>query len=146
MCQSNAFFKKYNIRVAIEGLAAYSGQLKPQVISTAYFIGELNYRLKNEAGVDCVLIPRSTVKTWCFDSFSDVCLPIINRKIEKKDRRKQDGDFVKGSAIYVDDRIVRACMCKLHDIVLTKGRGKKNEHGLHTHSWNALAVASYLTA
>lgn len=130
-----------NVTVIIEDLAAYSLRLTPQVISTAKFIGECLYRLKNDAGCNVVLIPRSAVKKWCYDTFPSICLPIIEKKIEKKGYKNADGEFRKGNFFYIDDKIVIECMKHLYKIPLPKA-GKGYDYNLKTHSWQALACAS----
>lgn len=117
-------------------------RLTPQVIDTAKIIGVAEYRLKCEAGASVVLMPRSAVKKWCFDSFPDICMPIIQRKIEKKGQvYAKTGEQRKPSFVYVDDKIVTECMKRLYKIPLPE-IGKGYAHGLKTHSFQALAVAS----
>ncbi len=131
------------VDVVVEDLAAYSLRLTPQVIATAKFIGELNHRLVIEAGANVFMVPRSKVKKWVFDTFPFVCNSIINEKIRKKDRRvASTGELKAAHYFYVDDKIVTDCMKYLYKISLPPA-GKGYEHGLKTHSWQALAVASY---
>lgn len=145
-----------NCIVVIEDIAPYSLRLMPQVIGTCKTIGEVCYRLKNEAGSNVVLIPRSKVKKWAFDTFPDVCMPIIDKKIEKKGflacdiltkdeiRVYSNGDLWKkrkGSFVYVDDKTVTECMKHLYNIPPPKP-GKGYMYGLIKDSWQALAVAS----
>jgi hypothetical protein len=146
-----------NCFVVIEDIAPYSLRLMQQVIDTCKFIGELVYRLRIEAGANVVLIQRSYVKKWVFDTFPDVCLPLIDKKIESKmydacsietrELIRVDGNGRgkrKGSYVYVDDKIVTESMKYLYKIPLPKA-GKGYNYGLQTHSWQALAVAcSYL--
>jgi hypothetical protein len=132
-----------NINVAVEDLAAYSLRLTPQVISTAKFVGEAEYRLKNEFRLDVSLIPRSLIKRWCFDTFPVVCIPIIEAKIKKKGQViASTGEPRKPHFVYVDDKIVMECMKSLYKVA-SPGKGRKYEYGLNKHSWQALAVASY---
>lgn len=130
-----------DVTVVVEGLAAYSLRLTPQVISTAQFIGECLYRLKIEAGATVELVARSKVKKWCFDTFPFICNPIIEKKIEKKDQRGKDGELKKPHFFYIDDKCVTECMKYLYKISLPLP-GKGYDYGLQTHSWQALAVAS----
>lgn len=143
-----------NCFVVIEDIAPYSLRLMQQVIDTCKFIGELVYRLRIEAGANVVLIPRSIVKKYIFDTFPGVCLPLIDKKIEGKmydachietkelirvdshGRSKR-----KGSYVYVDDKIVTESMKYLYKIPLPKA-GKGYSFGLQTHSWQALALAN----
>ena len=135
------FLLHNNTTVAIEDLAAYSLRLTPQVISTAKFIGECLYRLKNEAGANVSLVPRSRVKKWCYDTFPFVCMPLVEKKIEKKGQIKEDGTFRKGNFFYIDDKAVTECMKYLYKIPLPQP-GKGYDYGLISHAWQALGVAS----
>ena len=140
-CKVTNYLLHPNTTIVIEDLAAYSLRLTPQVISAAKFIGECLYRLKIEAGANVVLIQRSKVKKWCFDTFPFVCNPIIEKKIEKKNQRDKDGNFKKPHFFYIDDKSVTECMKYLYKISLPLP-GKGYDYGLQTHSWQALAVAS----
>lgn len=145
------------LTVVIEDLAPYSLRLTPQVIDTAKFIGEAVYRLKQYPGVKVELIPRSKVKLWVWENFSDVVRPLIEAKIDKKlfpacrisdqeeirvDDRGKPGR--KGSFIYVDDKIVKAAMVYLYKIPKPPP-GAGYLHGIKEHAWSALAVASVFT-
>ena len=143
-----------SVTVVVEDLAAYSLRLTPQVIDTAKFIGELNYRVKNDAGANVVLLPRSAVKKWCFDYFNDICIPLIDDKMGKKlfeacdlatreDVRVDNNSRSKKKAsfIWVDDKIVTECMKAYYKISLPAA-GKGYEYGLKTHGWQALACAT----
>lgn len=130
-----------DVTVVVEGLAAYSLRLTPQVISTAQFIGEFLYRLRIEAGANVEVVARSKVKKWCFDTFPFVCNRLIEKKIEKKDQRDKDGEFKKPHFFYIDDKCVTECMKHLYKISLP-APGKGYDYGLQTHSWQALGVAS----
>lgn len=131
-----------NVTVVVEDLAAYSLRLTPQVIDTAKFIGELVYRLKNEAGANVELIARSEVKKWCFDRFPNVCMPLIEKKIQKKNQVvASTGEYRKGSFLYVDDKIVIESLKYLYKIPLPAS-GKGYDFGLKSHGWQALAAAS----
>lgn len=143
-----------DVTVVVEDLAAYTLRLTPQVISTAKFIGEFLYRLRIESGANVILIQRSDIKLWCFQSFYDIVDPIISAKIDQKlyeacsmetrevvrvDNRGKGAR--KGSFIYIDDKCVTECMKHLYKIPLPLP-GKGYQFGLQTHSWQALAVAS----
>ena len=132
-----------NCVVVIEDIRPYSVRLTMQVIDTAKFIGEVVYRLKCEAGANVVLVTRSQVKKWCFDTFPQVCLPIIEKKIDKKGYiTESTGDKRKPSFVFVDDIVVTQCMKELYKIPLPKS-GKGYMYGLIKHSWQALAVSSF---
>ncbi len=132
--------------VVVEDIRPYSLRLTPQVIDTCKFIGELNYRLKTWSGAIVEYVVRNHVKKWCFDSFPDVCLPRIRKKIEKKMFVNKDtGEFRKPSFVFVDDKMVTESMKELYKIPVPKS-GYGYQFGLKEHSWQALAVASYWDA
>jgi hypothetical protein len=144
-----------DLTIVIEDIKPYSLRLTPQVIDTCKFIGELVYRLRINAGLNVVMVSRYEVKKWCFDTFPGVCLPIIDSKIEKKmfdacDLKTRELIRVdcngrskrKASFVFVDDKVVTECMKYKYKIPLPKA-GKGYDKGLQTHSWQALAVASY---
>jgi hypothetical protein len=144
-----------DLTIVIEDIKPYSLRLTPQVIDTCKFIGELVYRLRIDAGLNVVMISRYEVKKWCFDTFPGVCLPIIDSKIEKKmfdacDLKTRELIRVdcngrskrKASFVFVDDKVVTECMKHKYKIPLPKA-GKGYQFGLQTHSWQALAVASF---
>ena len=56
--------------------------------------------------------------------------------VDKNGRAKRKASFH-----YVDDRIVKECMTKFYNIPTPKA-GKGFAHGLQTHSWQALGVAT----
>lgn len=126
-----------NCTIALEDIRPYSLRLTPQVISTAKFIGEAVYRLKINAGCNLVLVARNEVKKWVFDTFPEVCIPLIEKKILKR------GQDRKPSFVYVDDKMVTESMKVLFNIMKPKP-GSGYEYGLQSHSWQALAVAAYL--
>src|SRR5688572_7570260 len=68
--------------VVIEDIFPYSLRLTPQVIATCKFIGELSYRLSLDNSLTLVFVARNSVKKWVFDSFPDICLPRIVKKID----------------------------------------------------------------
>lgn len=137
--------------VVIEDVRAYGTRLSPQLLLTAKFIGELEYCL-NQAAIAYVLIPRVRVKIWVYDTFPEIVLPRVGKKIAREDRRraKNDlkrlrtvtGDLYKGNYIWVDDRMVQATMAQLWEIKKPKP-GKHTQFGLKDHSWQALAIGSY---
>jgi hypothetical protein len=144
-CKLSNLLIHSSVTVVIEDLAPYTLRLTPSVIDTAKLIGELVYRLKIEISVYVELIPRSEVKKWVFDAVPEVCLPIINKKIEKKGQVSKNGEFRKPSFVYVDDNIVAKAVRYKRKIPLPKA-GNGYEHGLQKHSWQALAVADCFLA
>lgn len=141
-----------NLMAVIEDIRPFRMGMAMQTIETAKLIGELKYRLKNELYVDFILIPRFDVKRWVFNTFPELVLDRINKKIEyldiqgqrlgrKRYRRKKDGELYKATLHYVDDRIVIAAM-KEYWKLKTPKPGKSNEFGLKSHSWQALAVGT----
>ncbi len=132
-----------NCRVVIEDIRPFSLRLTPQIISTCKFIGEAVYRLRNDAGAIVDLAPRNDVKRWVFETFPEVCVPIIDRKIEKKGYvSKSDGRPRKASFVFVDDKVVTECMKVLYKIPVPE-RGYGYQFGLKDHAWQALALATY---
>jgi hypothetical protein len=112
------------------------------------------YRLRIETGYDVELVSRAEVKKWVFDTFTDVCVAAIRKKVDKKmylccdlstkelvwldafgkSRRKEN--FTQ-----VDDKVVTEAMKFLYKIPTPKpGDGYK--FGLKDHSWQALALAN----
>jgi hypothetical protein len=145
-----------NLIVVIEDIRPFRMGMAMQTIQTAKFIGELSYRLKNECFVDFELYPRFDVKKWVFERFNHLVLDRINSKIEyldkqgerlgrKRYRRKKDGELYKATMHYVDDRIVIAAMKEYWGLETPKP-GKKNKHGLKSHSWQALALGTMYMA
>jgi len=81
------------------------------------------------------------VKKWCYNTFESVCVPMIQKKVEKRGYKNENGEFRKGNFFFIDDKIVTECMKFLYNIPLPPS-GKGYVFGLKTHSWQALAVAS----
>ena len=132
--------------VVVEDIRPYSLRLTPQVIDTCKFIGELNFRLKTWSGLTVEYVARNQVKKWCFDTFPEVAVPIIQKKIEKKGfRNKETGEWRKPSFIWVDDKVVTECMKVLYKIPMPKS-GHGYQYGLREHSWQALGLSSYWAA
>lgn len=132
-----------NCTVVIEDIRPYSLRLTPQVIWTCKFIGEVAYRLKNEAGAIVEFAARNEIKKWCFDAFPEVCLPRIEKKILKLGLvKKETGEPRKPSFVFVDDKIVTESMKVLFSIEQPKA-GYGYQFGLKDHSWQALATAAY---
>jgi hypothetical protein len=148
------FLVHSNLTVVIEDIRPYSLKLTPQVIDTCKLIGEMVFRLRIVAGIDVVLIPRGDVKKWVFDTFGDVAIAAIKKKVDKKmflscdvvskeivwvdtnGRKRRKENFTQ-----VDDRVVTEAMKFLYKIPPPKpGDGYK--FGLKDHSWQALALAN----
>ena len=147
---------KVPLLVLIEDIAPYAVDLRQSTIDTIKCIGMLEYRLKT-AKIDYQLVPRWRVKEWVFNSFPEIAIPRIEEKIKRNGaweacdiktkeeiRVTRSGErwrSRKASNIFVDDRIVVACM-KKHWEIPTPKPGQLSKYGLGTHSWQALAVAS----
>ncbi len=128
--------------VVIEDIRPYSLRLTPQVIDTCKFIGEAVFRLKSWSGATVRLITRNEVKKWVFDTFPEVCIPGIEKKILKKGFvNRETGQPRKPSFIFVDDKLVMESMKVLYKIPMPV-RGYGYQHGLKDHSWQALATAT----
>ena len=134
-------FILYGAKIAIEDIRPYSLRLTPQIIDTCKFIGELVYRLRNEANASVELISRWEVKKWVFDTFPHIVTPLIERKIEKKGQVvASTGKFRTPTAVYVDDKIIMEAM-KFHYKIPKPPAGSGYKYGLKEHSWQALALA-----
>ena len=130
-------------KVIIEDIRPYSMKLTMDIIKTCKVIGELYFRLKEWAGLDVELITRYEIKKWVFDAFPDVCIPMIEKKIEKKGYRvASTGEPMKPTFVFCDDKIVTECMQHLFKIKKPLP-GKGYEYGLKEHSWQALAIAAH---
>ena len=135
------FLVHRDFSVVIEDLRPYTTRLTQQVIDTAKFIGVAEYRLKCEVGANTQFVARNEVKKWCFDTFPHVCVPIIDKVIERKDYRNKDGELRKASFVYCNDSVIQKCMVDYYQIPFPKA-GKGYLHGLKSHSWQALALAT----
>jgi hypothetical protein len=137
--------------IIIEDVRAYGSRLSPELLLTAKYIGELEYCLK-QAGIAFKLIPRFEVKMWAYDTFPEVVLPRVAKKIALEDRRraKKDlkrlrtraGDLYKGNFVWVDDRMIQAAMAE-HWQIKKPRPGQLTDFGLKSHSWQALALGTY---
>ena len=137
--------------VVIEDVRAYGTRLSPQLLLTAKFIGQLEWRLKSSA-IAFELIPRFEVKLWVFRAFPELVLPRIVKKMTVEDRRREKdgskrlrnkaGELYKGGFVWVDDRIIQAAMADYWGIKKPKP-GKPTQFGLKTHIWQALALISW---
>lgn len=142
--------------VVMEDIRPYSTPLTPQVIDTAKFIGEACYRLQDALGKPVILMPRSEVRQWVYDTYPDVCIPLVKKKMLKKVfdacdiatkeslRVYGDGEMWKerkGSFVYVDDKIVTEAM-KSHYKIPQPPPGSGYQYGLKDDAWQSLAVAT----
>lgn len=136
------FLLNQTVTVVIEDIRPYSLRLTPQVIETCKWIGEAVFRLKSGSNAIVKLIVRNEVKKWCFDTFPEVCVPFIEKKILKKGFiHKETGAPRKPSFVFVDDKIVTECMKVRYKIPKPKS-GYGYQFGLKEHSWQALAIAA----
>lgn len=154
----NAYMIHPNYMIALEDIRPYSLPLTPDVLATAKFIGEAHYRLRMACGERCVLVTRSEVKKWVFDTFPAICLPRIAERIDKKlfdacevltrqeIRVNETGrPGRKPSHNYVNDQIVIAAMREYYKVPRKK-KGEPAPFGLDGHSWQALGLASCVNA
>lgn len=141
--------------VVLEDIKPYSLALKQNVIDTCKLLGELEYRLPIELGVEIHLLARTDVRKWVFDRhFPDLTTKIVE-KIAKKGFEASDiatrepvkvdktGKLWKPRAPswnYIDDRLIIAAMRVRFGIPALRGR-QKNQWGMASHAWQALALA-----
>jgi hypothetical protein len=149
LCGDNPF------KIAIEDVYPYSMRLTPEIIDTCKVIGELAYRFRKCKQCELLsLVPRNTIKKWIFDTFPEVCIPRIEKKMAllharkvregKRGLMKKDGTMFLPSFQYVDDRIVKESIKTLFNIPTPKP-GKPSILGItrDAHAWQALAVAAF---
>ena len=82
--------KYKRVGIVIEDIKPYAENLSQQAIDTCKFIGQLTWRL-DEIGVKYLMVTRSKVRKWVYDSFPDIVLPIVVSIIEKKNQKNNDG-------------------------------------------------------
>lgn len=123
--------------IAIEDIRPYALRINMQVINTCKQIGEMVYRLRDLTGLNVVMVTRNEVKKWIFDTYPDVVIPLVEKKIQKKWVGR------KPTFVFVDDRIVTEVMKHIFQISKPSA-GKGYQYGLKEHSWQALACAAYL--
>lgn len=146
-----------NCRVIVEDIRPYSLQLTPHVIETCKLIGELVYRLRIECGFDVYLVPRSNVKKWVFDTFTELAVSLIKKKVDKKmylscDVKTRELLWLdesgkqrrKENFTQINDKIVTEAMKELYSIPMPNP-GDGYRFGLKDHSWQALALVSYFS-
>lgn len=134
--------------VVVEDMRPYNMRINDNVINTIKFIGETQWRLKSH-GVPHLLFPRWEVKQWVYNSYRDMCLEEIGKKIEYAKKRyilKNGPEATErkrtASFVYVDDRVVEKAMKLRWDIKKPKV-GEGTPFGLKTHSWQGLALATF---
>jgi hypothetical protein len=131
------------ILVVYEDIRPYTNKFSLDTIQTLKLIGAMEYRLF-AMNVECVGIPRSTIKYWVFERYKEMATERINKEIIRLDKKNDDGQYKKASFHYVNDRIVAEAM-RLHYKVPPAKVGKSNMYGLSKHSWQALAaLTAYL--
>lgn len=127
---------------AIEDVRAYKGYFKQNLIDTCKYIGELQYCLK-VAGIEYVLVPRSSVKWWLYSRYTSILEPLVMKIISQKKLINKNGEFRKPSFVHVNDRIVANAMREIWQLKKPKP-GHKVQNGIISHAIQALAVATYL--
>lgn len=150
------FLIETNCTVVIEDIKPYSMRLTTQVLDTAKWIGMAVYRLQTTCNAKIELVSRNEIKKWVFDRFNQTILPLVDKRMDKKlfmacDVRTKEIVFVdnynrpkrKASFVYVNDRCVTEAMKELYGIPKPEP-GKGYKYGLMEHSWQALAVASFI--
>ena len=127
-------------KIVIEDLRAYSVRLSQDLITTAKFIGKLEYILESN-NMSYVLVERVKIKKMVYDKYPDA-VSEVQKMIVQRERLNKTGDYRKPSMIYVCDRVVANAMRYFWE--LPKGQGKRNKFGLASHSWSALALCTYI--
>lgn len=127
-------------KIVIEDLRAYSVRLSQDLITTAKFIGKLEYILESN-NMSYVLVERVKIKKMVYDKYPDAVRE-VQKMIVQRERLNKTGDYRKPSMIYVCDRVVANAMRYFWE--LPKGQGKRNKFGLASHSWSALALCTYI--
>lgn len=132
--------KKYkSYQFVIEDLRAYSVRLSQDLISTAKFIGKMEYILMRN-GIEPLMVERVLIKKMVYDKYPSA-KGEVEKMIRQRERLTKTGEFRKPSMIYVCDRVVANAMRYFWG--LPSGQGKRNKLGLSSHSWQALALCSY---
>lgn len=83
-------------------------------------------------------VSRNAIRTWTFDSFPSVVIPMIEKKIKSKNLRTKSGNHYKASHTRVNDVMIRAAMIERWGLP-----ERNNEYGISKHSWQSLALATY---
>lgn len=134
---ANGEFSGY--KIIVEDLRAYSVRLSQDLITTAKFMGKLEYILSS-AGLPPVMVERVKIKKMVYDKYPSA-KGEVEKMIRQRERLTKTGEFRKPSMIYVCDRVVANAVRYFWG--LPQGQGKRNKLGLATHSWQALALCSY---
>lgn len=99
-------------------------------------------------GIEALLYPRWEVKSWIFNKYPELCTELIINKIEAAAKRKEKtsaGEIIarrNPSFIYVDDNIVARAI-RIYWRLEKPKVGDKAPFGLKTHSYQALAIATF---
>lgn len=131
---------KADCEIVIEDLRAYSVRLSQDLITTAKFIGKLEYII-SQMGIKYRLVERVKIKKMVYDKYPD-SESEVQKMIVQRERLNKTGEYRKPSMIYVCDRVVANAMRYFWE--LPKGQGKRNKFGLASHSWSALALCTYV--
>lgn len=132
--------KEYkNYKFVVEDLRAYSVRLSQDLITTAKFIGKLEYLLSNYK-MTYEMVERVQIKKMVYDMYPSAEKE-VGEKIIQREKLTKSGEYRKPSMIYVCDRVVANAMRYFWE--LPSGQGKRNKLGLASHSWQALALCSY---
>jgi hypothetical protein len=128
-------------KIVIEDLRAYSVRLSQDLINTAKFIGKMEYVLDSIKS-DYILVERVQIKKMVYDKYPSAEIEVRDKIIQRGKINPKTLEYRKPSMIYVCDRVVANAMRYFWD--LPKGQGKRNKLGLASHSWQALALCSYV--
>jgi hypothetical protein len=139
LCGMLTDIKYKSYKFVIEDLRAYSTRLSQDLITTAKFIGKIEYILEQEGNTP-LMVERVKIKKMVYDKYPSAESEVKD-KIRQRGKMTVTGEFRKPSMIYVCDRVVANAMRYFWD--LPQGQGKRNKLGLATHSWQALALCSY---
>ncbi len=139
LCEMGKDSKYSTYTFVIEDLRAYSVRLSQDLITTAKFIGKIQYILQQE-GFDPVMVERVQIKKMVYDKYPSA-KGEVEKMIQQRERMTKAGEFRKPSMVYVCDRVVANAMRYFWE--LPSGQGKRNKLGLASHSWQALALCSY---
>jgi hypothetical protein len=143
------------LRVFIEDIVPYRGKLSPHTIETAKYIGELRYRLKSNR-ISCREVSRTDVRNWAYERYSGLVIPLVEQRIRRRHEKlvlegkaglmTKEGRLRSPSSVWVNDQIIVAAMREEWNVPEPKWKFTPNEYGLSSHSWQALALATYAQA
>jgi hypothetical protein len=138
------YFGEYSETMAvIEDIKPYAGNLSQQAIDTCKFIGQITWRL-DEDKIPYKMVTRSEVRKFVYDILPEMVIPMVNARITQRNEKNNDGKNRRPSFVYVNDAIVLKAMKVLWRIE-TPPPGKGYIHGLKSHTWSGLALASYFS-